>query len=129
MLLRHIRHFIAVAEHGNFTRAADVLHVSQPTLSQQIRQLEDTLGALLFDRSGRRARLTDTGEAWLRYARLALRDLGSGARDSRRGSAVARVFAFRCDADVYVVSDCRCVQGRPRLPARATAAHASSILS
>uniref|UniRef100_UPI000E2F9180 LysR family transcriptional regulator n=1 Tax=Klebsiella pneumoniae TaxID=573 RepID=UPI000E2F9180 len=71
MLLRHIRYFLAVAEQGNFTRAADALHVSQPTLSQQIKQLEDALGAPLFDRSGRRVQLTDAGEAWMRYARLA----------------------------------------------------------
>ncbi|RLM56928.1 LysR family transcriptional regulator, partial [Halorubrum sp. Atlit-26R] len=72
MLLRHIRYFLAVAEQGNFTRAAEALHVSQPTLSQQIKQLEDALGAPLFDRSGRRVQLTDAGEAWMRYARLAL---------------------------------------------------------
>ncbi|WP_268603244.1 LysR family transcriptional regulator, partial [Escherichia coli] len=70
MLLRHIRYFLAVAEQGNFTRAAEALHVSQPTLSQQIKQLEDALGAPLFDRSGRRVQLTDAGEAWMRYARL-----------------------------------------------------------
>lgn len=80
MLLRHIRYFLAVAEQGNFTRAAEALHVSQPTLSQQIKQLEDTLGAPLFDRSGRAVRLTDAGEAWMRYARLALQDLDAGAR-------------------------------------------------
>ena len=45
MLLRHIRYFLAVAEHKNFARAVEALHVSQPTLSQQIRQLEDTLRA------------------------------------------------------------------------------------
>lgn len=80
MLLRHIRYFLAVAEQRNFTRAAEVLHVSQPTLSQQIRQLEETLQAPLFDRSGRSVQLTDAGEAWLRYARLALQDLEAGKR-------------------------------------------------
>ncbi len=80
MLLRHIRYFLAVAEQKNFTRAAEALHVSQPTLSQQIRQLEDTLGTLLFDRSGRTIHLTDAGEAWMRYAKLALQDLDAGVR-------------------------------------------------
>ena len=55
MLLRHIRYFLAVAEHRNFTRAAEALHVSQPTLSQQVTQLEDMLHAPLLDRSGRAA--------------------------------------------------------------------------
>lgn len=80
MLLRHIRYFLAVAETGNFTRAAERLHVSQPTLSQQIRQLEDMLGAPLFDRSGRTVRLTDAGEAYHGYARRALQDLDAGQR-------------------------------------------------
>ncbi|CAD5200413.1 transcriptional regulator CynR [Pseudomonas sp. FEN] len=92
MLLRHIRYLLAVAEHRNFTRAAEALHVSQPTLSQQIRQLEDNLGAALFDRSGRGIRLTDAGEAYVRFARLALQDLEAGkramhdVRDLSRGS-------------------------------------------
>jgi LysR family transcriptional regulator, cyn operon transcriptional activator len=80
MLLRHIRYFLAVAEHGNFTRAAEALHVSQPTLSQQIRQLEEMLRTQLFDRSGRTVQLTDSGAAWLRYARMALQDLDAGGR-------------------------------------------------
>jgi LysR family transcriptional regulator, cyn operon transcriptional activator len=92
MLLRHIRYFLAVAEHGNFTRAAEALHVSQPTLSQQIRQLEETLRVQLLDRSGRKIQLTDSGAAYLHYARRALQDLEAGkraihdARDLKRGS-------------------------------------------
>src|SRR5471032_3154634 len=73
VLLRHIRYFLAVAEQGNFTRAAEVLHVSQPTLSQQIKQLEASLNAQLFDRSGRTVTLTDAGVAWKHYAERALR--------------------------------------------------------
>jgi len=80
MLLRHIRYFLAVTEHRNFTRAAEALHVSQPTLSQQIRQLEDALGAQLLDRSGRSIRLTDAGKAYAQYARRALQDLDAGKR-------------------------------------------------
>src|SRR5580704_13322948 len=80
MLLRHIRYFLAVAEHKNFTRAAEALHVSQPTLSQQIRQLEHTLRAPLLDRSGRTIVLTDAGVAYLGYARRALQDLEAGRR-------------------------------------------------
>ena len=80
MLLRHIRYLLAVAEHRNFTRAAEALHVSQPTLSQQIKQLEESLGAPLLDRSGRSVRLTDAGEAYVRFARLALQDLQAGTR-------------------------------------------------
>ena len=80
MLLRHIRYFLAVAEHRNFTRAAEVLHVSQPTLSQQIRQLEDTLRVQLLDRSGRTIQLTDAGAAYVRYAQRALQDLEAGKR-------------------------------------------------
>jgi LysR family cyn operon transcriptional activator len=80
MLLRHIRYFIAVAQHRNFTRAAEALHVSQPTLSQQIRQLEDTLGVPLLDRSGREIQLTDAGATYMRYAQRALQDLDEGNR-------------------------------------------------
>lgn len=92
MLYRHIHYFLAVAEHHGFTRAAAALHVSQPALSQQVKQLEETLGVQLFDRSGRNTRLTDAGEVYLRYARNALRALEEGKRaihdveDLSRGS-------------------------------------------
>ncbi|NLU69421.1 transcriptional regulator CynR [Streptomyces sp. HNM0574] len=78
--LRHLRYLIAVAEHGNFTRAADELLVSQPTLSQQVKQLERAVGVQLLDRSGRSVRLTDAGEAYVHYARRALRELAAADR-------------------------------------------------
>lgn len=78
--LRHLRYLIAVAEHGNFTRAAEDLHVSQPTLSQQIRQLERAVGVQLLDRTGRTVRLTDAGAVYTEHARRALRDLNAAER-------------------------------------------------
>lgn len=78
--LRHIRYLLAVAEHGSFTRAAEELHISQPTLSQQVRQLERAVGVQLLDRSGRTVRPTDAGTAYLHHARRALRDLAAGER-------------------------------------------------
>ncbi|OAE13746.1 transcriptional regulator CynR [Pseudomonas simiae] len=80
MLARHIQYFLAVAHHQGFTKAAAALHVSQPALSQQVRQLEESLGAQLFDRSGRKTRLTDAGEVYLRYALRAAQELQEGKR-------------------------------------------------
>ncbi len=80
MLLRHLRYLLAVAEHRNFTRAAEALHVSQPTLSQQVRQLEEQLRVQLLDRSGRSVRPTDAGELYLLHARRALRELEAAQR-------------------------------------------------
>lgn len=73
--LRHLRYFLAVAEAAHFTKAASVLHVTQPTLSHQIRQLEGQLNLALFDRIGRRVKLTAAGEVLLPHARRVLREL------------------------------------------------------
>ena len=62
MELRHVRYFIAVAETLSFRQAGKHLHVSQPSLSVQIRQLEDELGVALFRRSKRRVEVTRAGE-------------------------------------------------------------------
>ena len=77
---RSLQYLLAVAEHGSFTRAAEVLHVSQPTLSQQIKQLEGTLQSSLLNRSGRSTRLTDAGEVYVRHARRAWGELDAGMR-------------------------------------------------
>jgi DNA-binding transcriptional LysR family regulator len=70
--LRLIRYFVAVAEEGNVTRAADRLHMAQPPLSAAIRQLEQQLGVALLDRSSRRVRLTTAGEQLLEQGRKLL---------------------------------------------------------
>lgn len=77
---RTLQYLFAIAEYGSFTKAAEALHVSQPTLSQQIKQLEDCLQSPLLDRSGRTIRLTDAGEIYLHHARRAWRELDTGTR-------------------------------------------------
>jgi DNA-binding transcriptional LysR family regulator len=72
MELRDLRYFVAIAQHGTVSRAAEQLHVSQPALSEQIRKLEDELGAALFTRTSRGVLLTDAGEALLPHARTVL---------------------------------------------------------
>jgi len=80
MFPRSIRYLLSVAENHSFTRAAEALHVSQPTLSQQIKLLEEALDAQLLDRSGRTVRLTDAGEVYVRHARRALEELDAAKR-------------------------------------------------
>lgn len=65
MELRHLRYFVAVAEEENVSRAALKLHVSQPALSRQVRDLEEELGFPLLERSAKSVRLTDAGRAFL----------------------------------------------------------------
>jgi LysR family hydrogen peroxide-inducible transcriptional activator len=73
MELHQLRYFCAVARTGNFTRAAENQHIAQPSLSQQIHKLENELGARLFDRFPRSARLTESGKAFLPRAETILR--------------------------------------------------------
>lgn len=77
MELRHLRYFLAVADSLSFTRAAAALHLTQPTLSHQIRQLEQHVGTALFDRVGRKVRLTAPGTIFRQHAERALKEIGS----------------------------------------------------
>lgn len=73
--LRHLVYFRAVAEEGGFTRAAALIGLRQPTLSHQIKQLEEALGVELFHRARRQCRLTPAGETLLPYARRVLGEM------------------------------------------------------
>lgn len=80
MEMRQLRYFLAVAEAQNFTRAAEAVHVSQPSLSVQIAALEDELGAPLFDRLGRRVALTQAGQVLREHAQRVLREIEQGTQ-------------------------------------------------
>jgi len=87
MEMRHLRYFVAVAEELSFTGAALHLHVAQPSLSQQIRDLEREIGAELLARSSRRVALTTAGLAFLDQARAILAQAEDAKRQARSISA------------------------------------------
>src|SRR5262249_54528104 len=83
MELRHLRYFIGVAEEENVSRAALKLHVSQPALSRQVRDLEDELGFPLLERSAKSVRLTEAGRAFLVEARAVLQRAEEAVKAAR----------------------------------------------
>jgi DNA-binding transcriptional LysR family regulator len=83
MTLRQMSYWLAVVEEGSFTRAAARMHISQPSLSQQIRTLEDELGGDLLERLPRSVRLTPMGKAFLPHARTAVNSAGRALRAAR----------------------------------------------
>jgi DNA-binding transcriptional LysR family regulator len=88
--LRHVRYFIAVAEYLNFRKAAEQLHIAQPPLSRQIRQLEEDLGVVLLVRNKRKVELTRAGHAFLEQARKLIVQAGhasEAARHAQKGES------------------------------------------
>ncbi|MAM11013.1 MULTISPECIES: LysR family transcriptional regulator [Hyphomicrobiales] len=79
--LRHLRYFVAAAEHGSFRKAGVAIGVGEPAISRRIRDLEDHLGAALFHRHSGGVGLTFAGKRFLRLARQIIRNLGEGAQD------------------------------------------------
>src|ERR1700719_370571 len=83
MELRHLRYFVAVAEAETVSRASLNLHVSQPPLSRQIRDLEDELGFLLLKRTAKSVSLTEAGRTFLNEARAVLQRVDQGVKKAR----------------------------------------------
>ena len=109
--LRLVDYFVAVAEELHFGRAAERLHIAQPSLSQQIRRLEQQLGVTLLERNSRNVRLTPAGEAFLREGRRALAQAQRAVSATRAAGAELLTVGFYGSA------------GRALLPALLTAFH------
>src|SRR3989454_3580218 len=91
MELRHLRYFVAVAEEGSLTVAAERrLHTAKPSLSRQIRDLEYEVGAQLIIRSARGIELTAAGRVFLDHARLALAQVDAAGEAARRAAQPAK---------------------------------------
>jgi DNA-binding transcriptional LysR family regulator len=84
MELRHLRSFVAVAEALNFTKAAEKLHLAQPSLTRQIKDLEAEIGVRLFDRAGKRISLTQEGESFLSDTRRLLAECAHSVQAVQR---------------------------------------------
>jgi LysR family hydrogen peroxide-inducible transcriptional activator len=90
MEMQQLRYVVAVARTANFSRAAELCHVSQPSLSQQIKKLEDELGERLFDRMKRQAKLTSHGETFLRRAIRILEEVDAVKREATEAQDLLR---------------------------------------
>ena len=88
--LRHLRYFIAVADAGSFTQAAERMYVAQPTLSQQIRRLEEMVGAPLLQRRREGVQLTDAGTVFLEESRTLLSMVEHGVSLTRHAAGIGR---------------------------------------
>lgn len=116
MELQHLKAFVQVAEHGSITRAAEVLHSSQPAISAQVKALEGELGVALFRRTARGMLLTSDGTSLLPRARQTLREAAGLLRDARRlagdVSGLLRVGIIHCGFDLRLPEISEHVVGR-----------------
>ncbi|MFD2354820.1 LysR family transcriptional regulator [Nonomuraea ferruginea] len=95
MDLRHIRYAITIARAGSLRRAAAVLHIAQPTLSEQLRALEKEIGVELFTRSSSGVRLSAAGEAFLAQATVAVAAFERAVAAARRTDQCTRLGGWR----------------------------------
>ncbi|HKX31728.1 MAG TPA: LysR substrate-binding domain-containing protein [Blastocatellia bacterium] len=106
MELRHLRYFVAIAEELNFRRASKIVHIAQPALSQQIKQLEDELGVALFVRSHHKVELTAAGRTFYASAQMILKEARQAVADARaveQGEAGRITVAFVSSAAISVL--------------------------
>ncbi len=91
MELRHLRYFVAVAAHGSFNRAAEILHLTQPTLSRQVKDLEEELDVPLLVRGQNTVKLTEAGELFYEEAREVIARADEAARRSAKRDSTRRL--------------------------------------
>ncbi|MBI4400371.1 MAG: LysR family transcriptional regulator [Nitrospirae bacterium] len=133
MELRQLRYFLAVAERRNFTRAAEAVHVSQPSLSVQIAALEEELGSPLFDRLGRQVALTEAGQIVRDHAERVLRELEQAAQavQELKGAERGRLMVGTLSTvNLYLVPPlvCRFKQQFPKVHLQVQARPSSEIV-
>src|SRR5271170_3775496 len=120
MELRHLRYFVAVAEELNFTRAAEKLHLAQPSLTRQIHNLEDELGVRLLNRTKNQVSLTEEGVSFLvdakRLVALSLESVTAVQRFSRGESSQLNIgYLFKFNFDLLAATLTMLYQSCPEI--------------
>lgn len=132
MELRQLKYFKEACELQNFSEAARILHISQSTLSQQIKQLEEELDVLLFDRIGKRVVPTEAGNAFLPFARKSIQDAEDGRQIIRdlKGveTGVLHIGATHSLAPLLVAAINRFTEAHPKVKIMVTVATSSQIM-
>ncbi|HEX4214324.1 MAG TPA: LysR substrate-binding domain-containing protein [Candidatus Dormibacteraeota bacterium] len=133
MLIGQVQGFLEVARLGSVSRAADVLHVTQPTLTARLHSLEAELGVHLFIRTPKGMRLSDAGRAFLPFAERALTALSDGRRavnDLERGLAGQLLLAAAPAVSTYLLPPvlARFVDRHPRVEVAVRTGHSEDVL-